>query len=100
GDADILIGGVGGDTLTGGTGADTFVYADGDGGTLALADVISDFEDGVDMFDLSGTSATTFTDLSIGTSGVDAVIMVTSTSEILAVVTGADGQIDSSDFIF
>ena len=62
--------------------------------------MIDDYVDGVDSFDLLGTSATNFSDLTIGTSGADATIMVTSTSEILAVVTGADGDLDATDFTF
>ena len=100
-EADTLTGLGGSDNLTGGGGADVFIYSDGDGGlTLSEADVISDYVDGVDSFDLSGTSATGFGDLTIGTSGSDAVITVTSTSEILALVTGADGQLDATDFVF
>ena len=46
---DVLIGGAGQDTLTGGAGADTFVLATGDG-----ANTIADFQDGVDLIDISG----------------------------------------------
>jgi serralysin len=45
---DVLIGGVGQDTLTGGAGADVFVLAPGDG-----ANTIADFEDGIDLIDIS-----------------------------------------------
>jgi Ca2+-binding RTX toxin-like protein len=45
---DILIGGTGQDTLTGGAGADVFVFGPGDG-----ANTITDFEDGVDLIDVS-----------------------------------------------
>jgi len=45
---DILIGGKGDDKLNGGAGADTFVFAARQG-----KDVIQDFEDGVDLIDLS-----------------------------------------------
>ena len=98
---DIISGQGGADVITGGAGEDLFIYSDGDGGlTLAEADVITDFEDGLDMFDLSGTSAASFADVTIGVNGSDATIMVASTSEILAVVTGAAGQLDASDFVF
>jgi Ca2+-binding RTX toxin-like protein len=51
---DILDGGTDKDSLTGGTGSDTFVLRAGDGGsTVALADVITDFQDGVDVLGLS-----------------------------------------------
>ncbi|MCE3289593.1 MAG: hypothetical protein K0R83_1605, partial [Caulobacter sp.] len=45
---DVLIGGAGQDTLTGGTGADVFVFGPGDG-----ANTITDFQDGVDLIDVS-----------------------------------------------
>ncbi len=60
----MLIGGLGADDLTGGAGADTFVIAEGDGGaTVALADVIADFQNGSDLIGLAG--GLTFADLSI-----------------------------------
>lgn len=46
---DILLGGFGNDTLTGGAGQDTFIWKGGETG----ADVITDFEVGVDKLDLS-----------------------------------------------
>ncbi|MDZ4253503.1 MAG: FG-GAP-like repeat-containing protein [Sulfuritalea sp.] len=53
--ADILIGGTGADRLVGGAGTDSFVIAAGDGGsTLAAADVLYDFEDGIDQIGLTG----------------------------------------------
>ncbi|WP_319823989.1 Ig-like domain-containing protein [Thalassovita sp.] len=50
---DTLSGGLGDDTLTGGTGADRFVINKGDG-----IDVITDFEDGIDLLDLSSWDKT------------------------------------------
>lgn len=47
--ADRLVGGLGDDTLTGNGGADTFVFAPTDLG----ADVITDFQDGTDLLDVS-----------------------------------------------
>ncbi|MDZ4254019.1 MAG: putative Ig domain-containing protein [Sulfuritalea sp.] len=53
--ADVLMGGMGADRLVGGTGADVFVFAAGDGGsTLATADLLYDFEDGIDRIALTG----------------------------------------------
>ncbi|MGB7416334.1 MAG: M10 family metallopeptidase C-terminal domain-containing protein, partial [Thermosynechococcaceae cyanobacterium] len=46
---DILRGEDGNDTLTGGAGADTFVFGFGDLG----ADVITDFQNGIDLLDVS-----------------------------------------------
>ncbi len=104
GGADDITGGTGADTLTGGSGIDQFNYAEGDGGaTIALADVITDFEDGTDMIGLMG--GLTFGQLTIGTgddfggSAGDAAISITSTSEILAILTGEAGNISEADFL-
>lgn len=62
--ADILNGSTGADRLLGGAGADSFVFAAGDGGTtLAGADMLYDFEDGVDRIALAG--GLDFADLNI-----------------------------------
>jgi len=65
---DYIVAGAGNDWIwgdstdgLGGGGADRFVFNDGWGG-----DVIYDFEDGIDVIDLSGSSATGFSDLAIG----------------------------------
>ncbi|WP_299938917.1 hypothetical protein [uncultured Pelagimonas sp.] len=58
-DADRLIGGTGSDTLTGESGADTFVFAaELDSPHGSGRDVITDFEAGTDVIDLSGFSGT------------------------------------------
>ncbi|MFH2088288.1 MAG: M10 family metallopeptidase C-terminal domain-containing protein, partial [Pseudomonadota bacterium] len=52
--ADVLRGGTGADRLVGGVGADVFVFAAGDGGaSLAAADMLYDFEDGIDRIALA-----------------------------------------------
>ena len=85
--------------LTGGTGADIFVYSTGDGGTLATADVITDFQDGTDLLDLLGTAATGIGDVTIAANGGAAAISVA--GETLAVLTGVlDTDLDASNFIF
>jgi Ca2+-binding RTX toxin-like protein len=113
--SDVLIGGAGADEIIGGTdddwshgglGADTFVLAPGDGGpTIALADVISDFEDGVDLIGLGGGLG--FADLTIdqgadvvGDATNDTVISITATSEVLATLNGIDSgtTINQDDF--
>ncbi len=48
-ESNVLVGSGGDDTLTGGLGADTFVFAPADLG----ADVVTDFQTGVDLFDVS-----------------------------------------------
>lgn len=85
--SDLLNGGLGNDTLTGGNGPDIFVLAAGEG-----TDTITDFSN-PDSIGLSVGIG--FDDLSF--SGED--IILTSTSEVLAIVTGVDTTtLDSSDF--
>ena len=104
GSADTLIGGIGNDTLepgrgssdlmTGGAGADTFRFENG-----FNTDTITDFETGVDVFDLGaltligGFSALTITD---GADG--AVVDTTQGLIILQGVAAAD--LSEADFIF
>ncbi|GET38405.1 cadherin-like domain-containing protein [Microseira wollei] len=75
--ADQLRGGAGNDILTGGNGPDTFIFAPGEG-----TDTVSDFQLGPDLIGLTG--GLTFAQLSF--SGNQ--IVVTSTNEILATLTG------------
>ncbi len=56
--ADTLIGGAQNDNLTGGAGADVFVLGVGDG-----ADIIVDWEDGLDRIDISAFGLATFADV-------------------------------------
>ncbi|MGK7963173.1 DUF302 domain-containing protein, partial [Crocosphaera sp.] len=86
---DELNGGVGNDELTGGQGADTFILAAGEG-----TDTITDFGNGSDLIGL--LRGIGFSDLSF--SGED--IILTSTNEILATLTGVDTTtLTASDFI-
>src|SRR6476661_10923499 len=75
--ADKLTGGTGNDILTGGSASDTFIFAASHG-----TDTITDFKKGVDYIGLSG--GLTFGQLSFSGSN----IIVTSTNEILATLTG------------
>lgn len=87
--ADILIGKGGNDTLTGNGAGDTFVIAAGAG-----TDTITDFADGTDFIGLAGGLA--FGDLSF--SGTD--IILTSTTEVLATLTGIDTTaLTAGDFV-
>ncbi len=66
GNSDLLIGGADQDTLTGSTGTDTFYFgATSDSPTLALADLITDFDGdpsgGQDVIDLSAMDANALT---------------------------------------
>uniref|UniRef100_UPI00404797E5 calcium-binding protein n=1 Tax=Polynucleobacter sp. TaxID=2029855 RepID=UPI00404797E5 len=96
---DILVGSAGSNTLDGGTGADTIVTGAGtdtivlragDGGaTIADADVVTDFTDGMDVFGMEG--GLQFTDITItqgtGSYAADSIIQVHSTGEYLALLT-------------
>ena len=99
--------GSGNDVVTGGDGSDKFVLVGGEG-----TNTITDFEDGVDFIGLGrktdyvlGESVTlqttdlNFADLTIGANGSDATVTVTATGELLAVIQGAAGSIDESDFM-
>ncbi|MFD1794666.1 hypothetical protein FQV27_06720 [Paracoccus aurantiacus] len=55
--SDTLIGDAGRDVLCGGVGADIFVFAPPADGMTDAADIITDFESGVDLIDLSQFSA-------------------------------------------
>ena len=85
--------------LSGGAGADTFVLAEGDGGaTLDLADLLPDFEDGIDLIGLEG--GLQVSDLTIADGGTaNTTISVTATGEILALLEGiTQDLLDGSDF--
>ncbi|MEG4528397.1 cadherin-like domain-containing protein, partial [Microcoleus sp. C2D2] len=74
---DLLYGGLGSDILTGNNNNDIFAFAAGEG-----TDTITDFSDGNDLIGLSG--GLTFGQLSFSGSN----IIITSTNEILATLTG------------
>ncbi len=98
---DTLFGEVGADSLTGGNDADVFAVLQGDGGgSLALADVITDFQDGADLIGLAG--GLTFAAVTVidqGT-GNDAIVQVTASLEFLAVIQGLGGGfIGAADFV-
>ncbi len=95
--SDELAGGSGKDQLTGGADADTFVFAVG-----GNDDVITDFEDGVDVIDLSGLAAAGITgvgDLAITQVGADVHIALDAGSSVTLANTLL-GDIDGADFIF
>jgi hypothetical protein len=89
---DSLDGGVGNDSLTGNAGIDRFVLRANNG-----TDTITDFTNGQDLFFLTGNL--TFGSLTISQSGSDTLITRTSTSEVLAILTGvSSSSIDATDF--
>ncbi|QDL92427.1 hypothetical protein FDP22_11940 [Paroceanicella profunda] len=55
--ADRLVGGLGADVLGGGGGADRFIYRDAGESTAADADLVRDFRQGEDLFDLHRVDA-------------------------------------------
>ena len=86
---DLLYGGLGSDFLTGNNGNDIFAFAAGSG-----TDTITDFSDGNDLIGLSG--GLTFGQLSFSGSN----IIITSTNEILATLTGINTTtLTSADFL-
>lgn len=95
---DTINGGNGDDTMSGGSGADVFIFAQTESG----ADVISDFEDGVDVMDFSASSFI-YSDLVITSDGTDTTVAITDGFGItLGTITliGVGSGIDSGDFSF
>lgn len=68
-DNDVLEGGSGADILTGGTGADVFVFNSTSG-----QDTVTDFEDGVDSFDVKALGVTSMADMVV--TQIDAGVLV------------------------
>ena len=92
---DTLSGDLGLDSLTGGVGSDRFKLLSG---LTADQDIILDYEDGVDLLDLTGSL--TFAGLTITQVGADTEIIETATNETLATLVGTDATtIDNSDFV-
>ncbi|MDP3514693.1 MAG: hypothetical protein Q8S20_18275, partial [Sulfuritalea sp.] len=101
--ADMLNGGTGADRLVGGAGGDVFVFAAGDGGsTLAAADLLYDFEDGIDRIALAG--GLDFADLTITQgNGIDTatsstVIRIGSEEYLAVLLNISPGSITAADF--
>ncbi|MCM2309135.1 MAG: hypothetical protein NDI91_16890 [Sulfuritalea sp.] len=99
--ADVLNGGTGADRLVGGAGADVFVFAAGDGGAgLAAADMLYDFEDGIDRIalagglDFAGLSITQGADTAVG----NTVIGAGSGEYLVVLLNVSPGSITAADF--
>ena len=91
---DLLNGGwIGNDTITGGAGADIFDF-DWDWGN----DTVTDFEDGLDMIDLSDTNLI-FTDLTIVQNNTD-VIITDPNGNSITLENALVSNITADDFIF
>ena len=90
---DVIEGGRDNDIYNGGEGADRFVFNTGDGD-----DHVRRYQDGLDKFDLRGTSATEFADLTITDTGLHARVSV---DDITIMVKKIEASLlDASDFIF
>lgn len=89
---DTLDGGTGSDILTGGAGADTFIFVAGNG-----QDTVTDFEAGVDFFDLTELGFTTNTEFSdaITQNGTDVHIDFGTDELIIQNATEADVEAQS-----
>lgn len=103
GGADTLGGGLDQDTLTGGNGGDTFQFTVGEGAeVLALADIVTDFDDDADSIDvlLGGGGpvelAIDQTQNVTGDDELDTVISVVGSGEAIAVLDGINAL--NSDF--
>ncbi|MBD3676953.1 MAG: hypothetical protein HUJ27_00955 [Rhodobacteraceae bacterium] len=93
---DRLEGGVGADFLAGGLGADEFVFLPGDG-----QDVIADFEDGIDLIDLSGrTDVAGVEDLTIAQVDGHAVLSFADGTDGITLIGFDAGLLDAGDFLF
>ncbi|PRY26619.1 putative surface protein with fasciclin (FAS1) repeats [Aliiruegeria haliotis] len=93
---DVIEGGRGIDTLTGGRGKDTFVFSEN-----SARDVITDFQDGMDMIDLSALGLGGFDDLTIRENDNGVLIRTGGQGNLL--LEGADGSnvtLSADDFMF
>lgn len=96
---DWLDGGAGNDFLVGGEGWDRFIFANGSG-----RDSIGDFQDGIDVVDLSGYrdakgERLEFADLRISASGTNAYVALPG-GETIAFSNFAPRLLDETDFVF
>lgn len=93
---DILDGGRGSDKLDGGGGADTFVFKTGYG-----KDTVMDFEDGLDLVDVSGWKAIQdFDDLKSHMSSSNGDVLITVGKDVLRLNDVSEGDLDANDFLF
>jgi Ca2+-binding RTX toxin-like protein len=97
---DLLDGGTGKDSLTGGAGIDTFVLRSGDGGNSnSDADVITDFQDGTDLFLLSNGLSFNQLAITAGTGPQTGNTVISKDTAYLAILVGISvPQITILDF--
>ncbi|MEO9819349.1 MAG: calcium-binding protein [Paracoccaceae bacterium] len=90
---DRLIGEAGDDMLSGGLKVDEFVFTKPSWGH----DIITDFEDGIELLHMTGTGINDFSELTVTDTAEDALIEFDQSSIL---VIGAAGLIGADDFIF
>lgn len=92
---DILNGNAGSDIYNGGAGADTFVFeADG------VRDTIKDFQDGLDLIDISAFGLSEAADLSMTQISVDRVMIDLGGGDEIEVHNATVEQLTDADFLF
>ncbi|MDE1468459.1 M10 family metallopeptidase C-terminal domain-containing protein, partial [Aurantiacibacter sp. D1-12] len=91
---DWLVGGLGADRLTGGTGADTFFYRSAMESTSSQRDMITDFQTGVDVIDISNIGASSFT---LTVSGANTILRAVTSDGTLEVL--VNGAVANSDVV-
>ncbi len=93
---DILSGGTGNDQMTGGIGADEFVFR-----PLMHSDIVTDFEDGIDLLDFSGYGIDDISDLTIAQSGTSTQItLAAESSALLTLWNTSAADFSNDDFVF
>ncbi len=99
---DRIFGNLGADTLTGGQGADVFVFKAGHS-TMATWDVITDFEQGVDLIDIHTLGYESIADFSLITSTLSSGAITTylfDAESDLKIAFDGVGALTDADFIF
>ena len=92
---DVIIGGAGDDLLYGGGGSDLFVFEEGDG-----ADTIFDFEDGIDLIDLTALGHNSAADLAISSWGDGGAQISLGGGDVIQIANVDVSLIDDADFLF
>jgi len=95
GDNDTLTGGAGNDNLIGGAGTDTFAFGLGWG-----TDIVWGWQDGVEKFNLQGSGAASFADLTVNHNVLGSGNALISFAGNQIPVIGGANHIDAGDFIF
>ncbi|MBM7066369.1 hypothetical protein [Actibacterium sp. 188UL27-1] len=93
---DLLAGGAGNDVLTGGRSSDTFIFAEIDSPS---SDIITDFEDGRDVIDVSDFDFDGLADIQVSQVGQDTVLIFAEANAVRLQDVSVD-QITADDFIF